>query len=112
MSDKSKSRHQKSKAPTLTPEQKAELQAALLKQQVDEKAERERVELFGKSLEKMSDRQIRGELRRLIRRERTGDRPPQPQAGLTIALGSILLTMMETTQTPENPWAKLAAYPR
>jgi hypothetical protein len=109
MSDKSK--RLKAKAPALTPEQIAEAKIAREKVVAEEKAERERVELYGASLPKMSDRQLRGELRRTIKREYAG-KPPEPQAGLTILYSTVLLTVLENTQTKENPFAKLGAYPR
>jgi hypothetical protein len=99
------------KAPALTPEEQAAYLVEVKKRQEDAKAERERVELYAKSLPNLSHRQLVGEFKRLIRREYTG-KPPAPQAGLTIALGAILLTVLENTQTKENPFAKLAAYPR
>lgn len=99
------------KAPALTPEEQVAVLAEVKKKQEEAKAERERVELYAKSLPDLSHRQLVGEFKRLIRREYTG-KPPAPQAGLTIALGSILLTVLENTQTKENSFAKLAAYPR
>ncbi len=126
MSDKKphknpKGKHQfKKLAPVLTPEEKEKALAAQLKAAEEAKAERERVELYGKSVEKMSHRQLRGELRRTIRREHAG-KPPEPQAGLTICLASILLTVLDNTKTVVdkhtrrdqiNPFGKLASYPR
>jgi hypothetical protein len=94
-----------------SPEDKAKILAAVLKAQEDAKAERERIELFSKSLPKLSHRQLRGELKRAVRREYAG-KPPQPQAGLNIALAAILFTVLENTKTPENPFGKLHSYPR
>lgn len=126
MSDKKphknpKGKHQfKKLAPVLTPEEKAAIIAAQAKAAEEAKAERERVELYGKSLGKMSHRQLRGELRRTIRREHAG-KPPEPQAGLTIAWAAVLLAVLDNTHTvvekrtrPDqiNPFGKLASYPR
>lgn len=117
---KNPKRHLQKQAPVLTLEQKAALLAAREKAVADEKAERERVELFGKSVEKMSHRQLRGELKRLIRREYSG-KPPVANAGLTIGLGAILLTVLDNTKTvpdkhtrPDqiNPNGHLQSYPR
>lgn len=83
MSDKKQNRHQKPKAPALTPEQQAE---------------RERIELYGKNVQTMSHRQLRRELYKSVRREYAG-KPPQPQAGLTIALGTVLLSVLDNTRT-------------
>lgn len=107
------------KAPALTPEQQAEVLAAKQMAQEEAVKERERVELYGKSVEKMSHRQLSAELRKTIRREHTG-RPPQPQAGLTILYASILSTILDSTRTsmdkprPDqiNPNGRLYAYPR
>lgn len=113
-------RHLQKQAPPLTQEQKAAALAAREKEVADAKVERERVELYGKSVEKMSHRQLRGEFVRLIKREHSG-KPPEPQAGLNIALASIFLTVLDNTHTavekstrPDqiNPNGRLHAYPR
>lgn len=107
------------KAP-VTPEEQAAALAAREKAAAEEKAERQRVELYGKSVVKMSHRQLRGELRRLVKREYAG-KPPEPQAGLNILLGSVFLTVLENTKTvtdkctrPDqiNPFYVLESYPR
>lgn len=103
--------HKKASAQQLTPEQQAAASAAFEKNVADTKAEAERVHLYGAAVEKMSYRQLRGELRRAIKREYAG-KPPEPQPGLNILLSTVLLTVLENTQTKENPFAKLAAYPR
>jgi hypothetical protein len=112
------------KAPILTPEEQAAQLAAMQKAAEEREAERQRVELYGKNVEKMSHRQLRGELRRTIRREYSG-KPPVPNAGLTIALGSILLTVLDNTKSVPvleggrrlrkdqiNPFGVLESYPR
>lgn len=109
MSDKKP--HLKKKAPALTPEEQAAALATFEKRQAEEKAERERIEIYGKSLSRMPQRQLQGELRRTIRREYAG-KPPQPQAGLTIAFATVLATVLKNTKTRENPFARLSAYPR
>jgi Ribonuclease G/E len=98
-------------APVLTVEERAAVLEAVKKRQADEKAERERVELYGKSLPKLSHRQLAKELKKAVKREYQG-KPPQPQAGLNIALASILSLVLENTNTPENPFGKLHSYPR
>lgn len=90
----------KTPAVVLSPEEQAKLLAAREKAATEEKAERERIELYGKCVPKMSHRQLRGELRRVIKREYAG-KPPEPQAGLNIALGTILLAVLENTHTAE-----------
>jgi hypothetical protein len=110
VSDRNHKKHQKL-APALTLEQQALVLVAWKKAQEEAKAERERIELFGKSLFKLSHRQLQGELRRAVKREYAG-KPPQPQAGLSIALASILSLVLENTSTPTNPFGKLQAYPR
>lgn len=106
-----RSRHQKPVPKALTPEEEAKILADLAKAEEERKAEEQRVLLYGKALTKMSHRQLRGELRRAIKREYAG-RPPVPQAGQNILLSTILLTVFDNTQTKENPFAKLSAYPR
>lgn len=83
-----------------TPEEIAKIVAAQQQAAADEKAERERIELYGKSVRKMSHRQLRGELHRAVRREYSG-KPAEPQAGLNICLASIFLTVLENTKTSE-----------
>lgn len=63
------------------------------------KLDQERAEALHKRLPKMSYRQLRGELRQAIRKN------PEPWS----IVGLIIL---ENTQTRENPFAKLGAYPR
>lgn len=111
MSDKNQHKKPLKRGVILTEEQKAQALADLNKRQADEKAERQRVELYGRSLPKLSHNQLRKELVKTIKREYSG-KPPQPQAGLTIALASILLTVLENTNTPQNPQGKLHSYPR
>jgi hypothetical protein len=107
------------KAPALTPEEQAKFLAARQKAAEEREAERQRVELYGKTVGVMSHRQLRGELRRAIRREHAG-KPPQPQAGLTICLSTILLTILDNTKTAEkklrpdqiNISGRLTSYPQ
>jgi hypothetical protein len=56
-----------------------------------------------KALPKMSHRQLRGVLRR---------KANDPGPGLTAAFGVVLGIVLDNTQTKENPFAKLVAYPR
>jgi hypothetical protein len=114
MGDSKKGKHTNrlaKKNVELTPEQQAAALQAAETKRAEQKAEQERLRLYGAALETMSHRQLRRELTKTIRREYAG-RPPEPQAGLTIALGTILLTVLDNTQTKENPFAKLSSYPR
>ena len=111
MSDKKQYKGKPKAAAPLTVEEQQAAAAAKAKAQAEAKAERERVELFARALPKLSHGQLVKELKKVVKREYAG-KPPQPQAGLTIALGTILLTVLENTNSPENPFAKLSAYPR
>jgi regulator of protease activity HflC (stomatin/prohibitin superfamily) len=108
---------EKKAAPVLTPEEQAAVLAARVKAEAEAKAERERIELYGKSLPKLSHRQLQGELRRTIKREYAG-KPPQPQAGLTILYATVLSEVLNNTKTiyynrPDqiNPNGRLHPYP-
>jgi hypothetical protein len=112
MSDKKPYKKQSQKPATpLTPEEFAALQAAKLKAQAEAKIERDRVEAFGRTLPSLSHGQLVKVLKKVIRKEYSG-KPPVAQAGLTVGLGAILLTVLENTNTPENPFGKLNSYPR
>jgi len=63
------------------------------------KLDQERAEALHKRLPKMSYRQLRGELRQAVRKN------PEPWS-------IVGLIVLENTQTRENPFAKLGAYPR
>jgi hypothetical protein len=106
MSDKKphqQHRHKKPQkmAPVITPEEQAKILAAREKAAAEAKAEAERIELFGKSVEKMSHKQLRAALHKTIKREHAG-RPPQPQAGLTIAFATVLLAVLDNTRTADH----------
>lgn len=88
-----KAPRQKAQKVVLTPEQIAERELAA-------KLEAERLEKYEHFLETSSHRQLRGELRRTIKREYAG-KPPQPQAGLTISLATVLLAVLDNTRTME-----------
>lgn len=108
----SEKRHKKP-AVQLTVEQVAELAAARKKAEDERKAEQERIMLYGKMLPKLSDNQIRGELRRIRRAEGRPDpetRRPGFHAGLTIAFATVLETVFKNTQTPTNPMGTLSHY--
>ena len=113
-----KKNRQKKPQVVLSAEDLVAQQAAREKAQAEQKAERERIDLYGKATNKMSHRQLRSELVKTIRREYAG-KPPEPQAGLTIAFATILLTVLDNTKTGEtrlrddqkNPFGKLSAYP-
>lgn len=63
------------------------------------KLDAERAAALDAKLPHMSHRQVRGELRRAIRRN------PEPWS-------IVSLIVLEGTQTKENPFAKLGEYPR
>lgn len=88
----------KKQAPALTVEEQATQKAARLKAAEELEKERQRIELYGKSVEKMSHRQLRAELKKAIKREHAG-RPPEPQAGLPIAFATIFLNVLDNTVT-------------
>jgi len=101
MSDNQK-RHKKAPIAVLTPEQLEANKAAREQALAEAKAEQERIELYGKSVQTMSHRQLRSELKKTIKREHVkeaGRRRPVPVAGLTIAFGSILLAVLDNTKT-------------
>lgn len=91
-------RHFQKQAPVVSPEEQAKILAARQVAAEEAEKERQRVELYGKSVEKMSHRQLRSELVKSVKREYSG-RPPQPQAGLTIALSTIFLSVLDNTKT-------------
>jgi hypothetical protein len=109
MSDKKPHKKPLKQAVVLTEEAKAAILLLRAKALADEKAERERIEFWAKSLPKLTQGQLVKELKRVVRKEYVGK---EPQAGLTIGLGTILLTVLENTNTPENPFGKLHSYPR
>jgi hypothetical protein len=108
-------RHQRAPKPVaLTPEQQAELKAAQEKAAVEAKAAAERLQNWEKSVEKMSYRQLRAEVTRVIRKERVkvGKDTYEPIAGLTIAFATVFDNVLANTQSKENPFAKLSHYVR
>jgi hypothetical protein len=88
-------------------EASAQLKAA---QQASRQAAREAAELYGKRLPSLSHRQLCSELKRTIRQERNGKNQFNP--GLTIAFATVLSTVLENTNTPTNPFGRLAPYLR
>ena len=86
----------------LTPEQQKALKDARAKER---KEDLERAVALEKQLPKMSFRQVRGELKRQVRR-------PNDTSPLTSAIALTMLTVLENTNTRENPFGKLQAYPR
>jgi hypothetical protein len=115
VSDKkpSQKRHQRT-APkvALTPEQEAQLKASAAKAEADRLAEAKRLQDWGKFVEKATIPQLKGEIRRIIRKEhvKVGKDLYEPQAGLTIAFATVFATILDTTKET-NPKAKLSAYP-
>jgi hypothetical protein len=86
----------------LTPEEQKSLSEAKAKARAED---RERANVLEKQLPRMTFRQLRGHLHRVVRNEKG-------QPGLTAAFGIVLGIVLENTQTKENPFAKLQAYPR
>ena len=104
----------------LTAEEQAAAKAAQEKAAAEAKAERERIELYGKSVQKMSHRQLRRELVKTVRREHFKEGGKRiPVAGLPIMWATVLLTVLDNTKTGEtklrpdqkNPFGKLNSYP-
>lgn len=98
----------------LSPEEAAKLKAAIEKAELERKAEAERLANWGKSVETMDQRQLHGEVKRLLRQERTkvGKGVYEPIAGLTVAFATIFDTVLTTTKTKENPFGRLSCYVR
>ena len=88
---------QKASAP-LTAEEQAKIIAAREQAEKEANEEAARLQLYGKSVEKMSHRQLRSELVKTIKREHAG-RPPEPIPGLTVAFASVLLLVLDNTRT-------------
>ena len=86
----------------LTQEELLARQKARAKEREEDKVRALAIE---KMLPKMSFRQVRGELKRQIRK-------PNDTSPLTSAIAIICLTMLDNTKSVENPFAKLQAYPR
>jgi hypothetical protein len=100
MDKKPNQKRKKVNLPTSTPEQIAANKAAAEKAEAEAKAERERVELYAKSAEKMSHRQLSAELKKTVRREHVKEGGKRvPVAGLTIAFATILSAMLDNTST-------------
>jgi hypothetical protein len=91
--------------PVLTAEQAEALKAQNAQKVLDAKKRQEDLNLYGARVTAMTHRQLHTELRKIVRNEKD-------QAGLTAAFGVVLRIVLEGTQTPENPFAKLQAYPR
>lgn len=88
----------------LTPEQIAAQKAATLKAQAEAKAEAERFDLWQKEVPKMTTAQIKGEVRRLLKREhvKVGKDQYEPLPGLTIAFATVFSTVLDSTKTLYN----------
>jgi len=94
----------KSKPAPATPEEQAKILAAREKQQAEEKAERERIELFGANVKGMSHRALVSTLTSIVKRERvkTGVKAYDNVPGLTAAWGVVLLSTLKNVKTPSN----------
>ena len=62
-----------------------------------------------KKLPLMSDRQLRNELKRVVRGEKISKK--EYRAGLRVTFASILLTVFDNTKTETNSKGRLHAYP-
>lgn len=98
----------------LTPEEQEALKAAIEKAAADKKAEQERIADWEKRVEKMTPNQLRSEVKRIIRHEhvKVGKGIYDPKPGFTIAFATVFDTILETTNSRENPKGRLSAYPR
>ena len=95
----------KSKPAPLTPEEQAKVIAAREKAAEEQKLERERVELFGKSVQGMSHRALVRTLDNLVRRERVkivGGKGYEPIPGLNVIFGVVFGEVLKNTKTPTN----------
>lgn len=84
-----------------TPE---EIAAIAIKRAEIDLAAKQRVEelqAYEDRVESMSHRQLRGEFRRMIRAEHAG-KPPVPQPGLNIAYATVMLTVLENSETMDR----------
>jgi rubrerythrin len=104
MSEK-KALKSKAEKPVLTAEQVEALKVLNALKVANAKKIQEDLNIYSVRVEKMTDRQLRSELQRTVKNEKG-------QAGLTAAFGVVLRVVLEGTQTPGNPFAKLGAYPR
>jgi hypothetical protein len=78
---------------------------AAAQQQAKAEAQKQRaadLKTYGNRVRKMSFRQLRSELRRMVKND----------SGLNAAYAVVSLIVLENTKTRENPFAKLEAYPR
>jgi len=104
MTDKKK----KTAAQPLTPEQVQHLRMELAARVLEQQQAQERAEKYGKSLSKMSHKQLRGELKRTVRRNLSKE---GHGAGMELCMGIILSTVFENTKTKENPKGRVGCYP-
>lgn len=96
----------KTERKKLTEDERSALAQARAKARDEEKKV---AEALAPRLPKMSHRQLRGEIKRVVREDshKEGFVP-----GLRIAFATCLLTVLDNTQTKENPFAKLSCYVR
>jgi hypothetical protein len=71
--------------------------------------DRKVAELLAATLPKLSHRQLRGELKRIDRRNITKE---GRDGDLGSGLAAVLLTILDNTKTKDNPFGKLTSYPR
>jgi hypothetical protein len=98
-------KHKHKQSKPMTEEEKLALAALVQAKRDAETLRQEKLAQYDKRVIKMSFRQLRGELRRESRK-------PSDTSFLTAGIAAVMLTVLTNTQTKENPFAKLAAYPR
>ena len=82
-----------------------ELKAAKEARAKARKEDSDRAAVMEAKVSKLSFQQLRGELKRQSRK-------PNDTSPLTSAIAAICLTMLDNTKTPQNPNARLEAFPR
>jgi hypothetical protein len=86
-----------------------ELLALRKSRQAEREADLKVADDLAKRLPTMTDQQLRAELRRVARGERSGKNIYRP--GLRIAFATVLSAVFDNTKTPTNPKGRLHAYP-
>jgi hypothetical protein len=99
-------RHSKPLASQRTPEEEKMFQEAKAKAAADAKARSELIGSFNKGVEKMSYRQVRGELKRIVRGKFLGE----PVTPLDSAWALVADIMMQTTKMHDNLAGQLSHY--
>jgi hypothetical protein len=94
----------KSKPAPLTPEEQVKVLAEMEAKKAEQKAERERIELFGAEVKSMSHRTLVSIIDKMVKRERvkTGVKAYDNVPGLTAAWGVVLSSTLKNVKTPSN----------